>query len=308
MNFEQLKYIVEASKEGSISRAADNLYVSKSGLSQGITMLESELGVKIFDRTNTGIKLTYAGERVVRQAIQMLEMMNNLNKEVKTLKRKNDVFITISMTPTFSFLIQQIILSLNHFHPHLTFQVIEQHRKTLLKNRQQLADFSFIALTRSESKYFDNQTLTHLGQTRICIAVGKKSPFYHEESVRLADLKKKTVIGYTLTDYEQLPFEPPSNQNAFLTTNLLEFAFDMLSEKDAVLYLHSFTLWNQPIIESGEIRVIPIEDKRIKPVDLWCVHRIEERESEVVRSFFEELTARIRVILKESFDGKKGTH
>ncbi|PFH87652.1 LysR family transcriptional regulator [Bacillus sp. AFS088145] len=308
MNFEQMKYIVEASKEGSISRAADNLYVSKSGLSQGISMLESELGVKIFDRTNTGIKLTNAGERVVRHAIQMLEMMDNLNKEVKTIKRKNDILITISMTPTFSFLIQQIILSLDHFHPNLTFQVMENHTKTMLKNKQQLADFSFSALTRSESKYFDKQTLTHLGQTRICIAVGKKSPFYHAKSVRLADLKKKTVIAYTLSDYEQLPIEFSSIQDAFLTTNVHEFAFDMLSEKDAVLYLHSFTLWNQPIIESDEIRVIPIEDKRIKPVDLWCVHRIEERESEVVRLFFEELTARIKVVLKESFDGKEGTH
>ncbi|SEA91896.1 DNA-binding transcriptional regulator, LysR family [Oribacterium sp. KHPX15] len=68
MDTRQLKYILEIEKAGSISKAAENLFISQSGLNQQLLRIEKELGVTLFDRTTHMLKLTKAGEVVVHYA------------------------------------------------------------------------------------------------------------------------------------------------------------------------------------------------------------------------------------------------
>ena len=56
MTLNQLKYIVEAAKAGSINRAAANLFVSQSVLSTSIKNFETEIGRTIFNRTPNGVQ------------------------------------------------------------------------------------------------------------------------------------------------------------------------------------------------------------------------------------------------------------
>lgn len=51
LNMEQLEYVVEAAKTGSLSKAAQRYYVSLSAVSQAISILEAELGLVIFTRS-----------------------------------------------------------------------------------------------------------------------------------------------------------------------------------------------------------------------------------------------------------------
>ena len=59
MTLTQLKYIVETAKAGSISRAAEKLYISQPSLTAAIRELEHEFGITIFQRTNKGILCLY---------------------------------------------------------------------------------------------------------------------------------------------------------------------------------------------------------------------------------------------------------
>ena len=52
----QLKYFVRACDEGSISKASQELYISKQGLSRSIQSLEEELGQPLLIRTLNGIQ------------------------------------------------------------------------------------------------------------------------------------------------------------------------------------------------------------------------------------------------------------
>ena len=54
-NLLQLKYAVEVEKTGSISKAAENLYMNQPNLSKSIRELEDDLGIAIFDRTAKGV-------------------------------------------------------------------------------------------------------------------------------------------------------------------------------------------------------------------------------------------------------------
>ena len=48
MDLKQLEYIVKIADENSITRAAERLYISQSGLNQQLLKLENELGIQLF--------------------------------------------------------------------------------------------------------------------------------------------------------------------------------------------------------------------------------------------------------------------
>lgn len=54
MNLKELNYIVTIADEGSISRAAEKLYMAQSSLSQFLQLYEAELGAPLFMRTSRG--------------------------------------------------------------------------------------------------------------------------------------------------------------------------------------------------------------------------------------------------------------
>ena len=61
MTLQQLKYVIEVVSAGSISRAAERLFVTQPSLSNAIRELEQELGVELFLRTSRGVALTQDG-------------------------------------------------------------------------------------------------------------------------------------------------------------------------------------------------------------------------------------------------------
>ena len=62
MNILHLKYAVEVADTGSISRAAENLFMNQPNLSRAIKELEASLGITIFERTTRGMLVTPDGK------------------------------------------------------------------------------------------------------------------------------------------------------------------------------------------------------------------------------------------------------
>jgi len=68
MELRHLRYFVAIAEERSFTRAAERLWVAQPGLSTQIRVLESELGVQLFDRHTRGADLTQAGELFLERA------------------------------------------------------------------------------------------------------------------------------------------------------------------------------------------------------------------------------------------------
>ena len=59
MTLQQLKYVVTVARTGSMSEASKELFISQPGLTTSIRELETEMGIKIFTRTNKGLSLIH---------------------------------------------------------------------------------------------------------------------------------------------------------------------------------------------------------------------------------------------------------
>lgn len=72
MELRHLRYFVAIAEEGSFTRAAERLWVAQPGLSTQIRRLESELGIRLFERHTRGVELTDAGELFLERARTVL--------------------------------------------------------------------------------------------------------------------------------------------------------------------------------------------------------------------------------------------
>ena len=72
MNTIQFKYAIEVERTGSISQAAENLYMAQPNLSKAIRELEDSLGFAVFERTSRGVVPTRKGEEFLKLARSVL--------------------------------------------------------------------------------------------------------------------------------------------------------------------------------------------------------------------------------------------
>ncbi len=79
MNTLHLKYAVEVERTGSISRAAENLFMGQPNLSKAIRELEETTGITIFKRTSKGVLPTPKGEEFLEKAHRILATLDEID-------------------------------------------------------------------------------------------------------------------------------------------------------------------------------------------------------------------------------------
>lgn len=106
MTLNQLKYVIEISKQNSINEAAKSLFISQPSLTAALKSLEQEVGFDIFIRTNSGITLTVKGEEFLGYAKSVVEQYDIL--DAKYISKSN-------VKRTFQVSMQHYTFALNAF-------------------------------------------------------------------------------------------------------------------------------------------------------------------------------------------------
>ena len=81
MTLNQLKYVIEISRKGSINEAARSLFISQPSLTGALKSLEDEIGFEIFTRTNSGIVQTVKGGEFLGYARSVMEQFDILDSK-----------------------------------------------------------------------------------------------------------------------------------------------------------------------------------------------------------------------------------
>ena len=86
MELYQLRSFIAVAEAGHLTRAAEKLHVSQPAVSGQIRALEDELELTLFERTSSGMELTFAGQRLLADADRVLGAAQSLRNQAKALK------------------------------------------------------------------------------------------------------------------------------------------------------------------------------------------------------------------------------
>lgn len=98
MTSRELEYIKTVADEKSISSAARKLYIAQPSLSQSLQRIEENLGAKLFNRTPSGLTLTYAGQRCYQMACQVLKIYSDFEAEISDINQLKSGRIVMGTT------------------------------------------------------------------------------------------------------------------------------------------------------------------------------------------------------------------
>lgn len=206
MTFQQLTYVVEISKCGSINKAAHKLFLSQSGISTAVRELEEELGIKFFVRSNRGVEFTPEGKEFLGYAVSLLEQ----KQRIESLYGES----RSTIAPVhFSVSTQRYPFTEDAFLEMLQQNQENRYQYTLKETSMDgviddvydhRADIGVIYLTKLTEKIvcrlLDARELTfyELAVVPPCVYVRKGHPLTQLEHVSEADLE-----GYPYSSFEQ---------------------------------------------------------------------------------------------------------
>jgi len=124
MHANVLKYFVEVARCGSIRKASQNLFVASSAINRQIRKLEEELGIELFDRLPTGMRLNTAGERVLRHVQSTLHDYHLTRSDLDALRGERTGHITLaSMDSLFIGFLPAAVEDFSHAFPAVTYEL-----------------------------------------------------------------------------------------------------------------------------------------------------------------------------------------
>ena len=131
MNIKHAQYMLTVLQEGSITGAAKKLYISQPSLSQMIKLVESNLGTQIFNRSTDPITLTYAGQKYIEAAKQILTINNNLQKEIDEINHEDHGKIRLGIPVQRAIQVLPYVLPrFKSKYPHVVVNVQEEGSAT----------------------------------------------------------------------------------------------------------------------------------------------------------------------------------
>ena len=134
ISLEFYKTFYYVAKNGSISRAANELFISQPAVSKTIKVLEEQLGTSLLIRKQDGVVLTQAGEIFYRKIKDAMDLMWSAENDLETFISQDSGTISIGASKT---IIHEYLLpyltSFHKLHPNIHFQIYTNSKEELIK-------------------------------------------------------------------------------------------------------------------------------------------------------------------------------
>ncbi|MCQ4319053.1 hydrogen peroxide-inducible genes activator [Stutzerimonas stutzeri] len=146
MTLTELRYIVTLAQESHFGRAAERCHVSQPTLSVGVKKLEDELGVLIFERTKSAVRLTPVGEGIVTQAQKVLEQAQSIRELAQVGKNQLTAPLKVGAIYTVGpYLFPHLIPQLHRVAPGMSLY-IEENFTHILRDKLRTGELDAIII------------------------------------------------------------------------------------------------------------------------------------------------------------------
>ena len=195
VNLELYRVFYTVAKCGSLTRAAEELYISQPAVSQSIKQLENQLGVILFNRTHRGMELSAQGGKLIFSEVERaLKLFDDAENRIEQMKASASGTIRIGASDTiFEYFLADKIVEFHERFPAVKIELLADFTPdTIEKLKANLCDVAFVNLPIE----VDNELTLEGNFMRLndIFIVGEKYKELAEGTLPLSKLKKYPLI------------------------------------------------------------------------------------------------------------------
>lgn len=252
MTIRSLEIFVKVAECGKMSEVARNMYITQSSVSQAISEIEKEYGVKLFDRISKKLYLTEAGKLLGygRHLLAVNEEMNDCMKHcAKNIRIRVGATVTVGTC-----VISPIMLELYKVNPLIEPEVFVEDTRLIAKKL--LNSELDIAIVEGKIKHPDIVTKSIINDNLVLIC-SHKHEFYKRDSIEVSELSNQPLIMRELGSGTRAQLEKQLkelkipmnirwscyNSEAILRAVVDNFGIAVISELLIEDYLKKHLLW-----------------------------------------------------------------
>ena len=136
MIIDKMDYIFAIAKEQNLTRAAKRLFVAQSTLTMYLNRVESELGIKLFDRSKTPILPTPAGELCIEELKKIRQIEARLSVRLQQMAHPEETLnVGIGLMHSAAWM-PRLLPLFHELYPDVSINLIEQGDELLLQSLQ----------------------------------------------------------------------------------------------------------------------------------------------------------------------------
>ncbi|PRR82142.1 LysR family transcriptional regulator [Clostridium vincentii] len=212
MTLQQLKYVIEISKYGSINEAAKRLFMTQPSLSNAVKELENQININIFTRTNKGIQLSVEGSEFLAYARQVVEQSELLENRYLNAKPSPQHFSVSSQHYAFAVnafvdLVKEYAINEYEFtmRETKTYEIVED-----VKNLRSEIGILYINEFNSKilNKLFKDNSLifNKLFTAKPHVFISIKNPLAKKKKISLKELEDYPYLSFEQGEYNSFHF------------------------------------------------------------------------------------------------------
>jgi LysR family nitrogen assimilation transcriptional regulator len=304
----QIRAVVAVCEEGSFTRAAEREHATQSGISQHVAAVERTLGVKLFERSSTGVIPTPAGLRYYRRCVEAVGMLDTADEEARALGGLVTGDLRVGLMPTFTRAV--LAPTLEHFvprYPDVRLHVVEGYSGVLTEMvRSDELDFAIVPAFEGQIGLRSRL----LVRDREILISGPQRGLKTLKPVRLAECAPLKVVVPGPHNIRRRNLETYFQTHGIEVAATLEMdamigTLEFVARSDWVTVLPSVISVND--IARGELVVNPIVDP---PLHIDCVviqpaRRTLTTQARVFLERFEAEVAHIHEVWDRAIDVRK---
>ncbi|MFD1383291.1 LysR family transcriptional regulator [Rhodanobacter aciditrophus] len=212
-NLEHLRMLVLSADLGSFSACARHMGKVQSAVSHGISNLEIDLNVELFDRSTRKPSLTPAGERLYRSAKALLTQSEEFELIAKAINRQEEGTLRLAvddglMTPT----VLQVLGEFSQKFTHTQLDLVLLPSPDIIRQVQQ--GHCVLGLMTSEVESFKEVAFSYIGQMEMVPVCHPEHELATHSGVTETDLfphRQITVRGHQKVEPASLVSMSPNN-------------------------------------------------------------------------------------------------